>query len=124
MTIGKHARSYRVTGQDDALTQAQVSQLLAQACLEHGPGAEQLQAGAHFQEQRPWVMKADLGTEAIGPGRQQLLYLLDTPGVGFDAGETVRQGTCRRQGLPCPQPKCGRCRADRLQYPTLGRPAK
>lgn len=89
MAIGEHASSHRVAGQDNALTQAQFCQFLTQTCLEQGPGPEQLQAGAHFQQQRPRVMQANLGTEAVGPGRQQLLHLIDAFGVGFDTGEAI-----------------------------------
>ncbi|MNC17240.1 hypothetical protein D3C75_651130 [compost metagenome] len=124
VSVGKHPRRHRVAGQDDALAQAQFRQFLAQACLEQRPGAEQLQAGAHLQQQRPWVVQADLGTEAVGPGCQQLLHLVDAPGVGFDAAEAIGQRTRRRQGLPGPQAERGRRRVDRLQHASLGRPAK
>lgn len=68
-------------------------------------------------------MQADLGTEAVGPGRQQLLHLIDAFGVSFDAGEAIGQGTRCGQGLPGPQAQCSGRRVDCLQHATLGRPA-
>ncbi|MNM95789.1 hypothetical protein D3C81_1082470 [compost metagenome] len=70
VAVGEHACRHWVTGQHDALTQAQLAEFLTQACLEQRPGAKQLQAGAYFQQQRPWVMQAHLRAEAVGPGRQ------------------------------------------------------
>ncbi|MNC57576.1 hypothetical protein D3C75_1072510 [compost metagenome] len=98
MAVGKHARRHRVGGQDNPLTQPQGCEFPAQARLEYRPGAEQLQAGAHFQQQGTRVVQADLGTEAVGPGRQQLLQLLDARRVCFNTGETVGQGAGGRQG--------------------------
>ena len=123
MAVGEHARGHRVGRQDNALAQPQRIQLLAQARLEHRPGPEQPQAGADFQQQGPRVVPADLGAEAVGPGGQQLLELLDARRVGFHAGEAIGQGTGGGEGLPGTQDERGRSRVDRLHDTPLLRPA-
>ena len=106
------------------MTEAQGLQLLTQTRLESGPGPEQTETGLHLQQQGAGVMQADLGTEAIGPGGEQLLLLLDGVGVVFGRGESLGQGLGAGQALPGTQTKGAGGRIDRLQNPAIARTAK
>ncbi|RMO63914.1 Hydrogenase expression protein HypA [Pseudomonas syringae pv. aptata] len=119
MHVGQHSRGYRVGRDHDAMAKTLRGQLFTQTRLEHRPGAEQLEAGFDFHQQHPRVLEADIGTETVGPGREQLLQMLDIGRVMLDRGEVRHQRLCCGQRLPGFQTQRTRSRIDALQHATL-----
>ncbi|MNI56091.1 hypothetical protein D3C73_1110790 [compost metagenome] len=103
------------------MAKAQLVEFGAQACFQLRPVAEQPQAGLDFKHHRARVMHADLGTETIGPGRQELLPVLDVCGVVFSGGEALAQRLGGGHRLTRAQAQCARLSVDRLQHPALRR---
>jgi hypothetical protein len=66
-------------------------------------------------------MHADLGTEAIGPGGQELLPVFDFSRVVLGRGKALAQGLGGTHGLAGTQAQRPRRAVDRLQHPALGR---
>ncbi|MCY1216071.1 hypothetical protein D9M72_279330 [compost metagenome] len=119
--IGQHPRRRRVGRRDDAMAKAQGRQLPPQAGLEARPGAEQGEAGFHLQQQAARIAQADLGTEAVGPGGQQLLPVLDPRRVVLHQGEVAGQGMGGGQRLAGPQPQRPGGGVEGTQHAALGR---
>ena len=103
------------------MTKAKLGQLFAQTRLELRPGPEQAQTRFNLEQQGPWVIQADLGTETIGPGGQKLLQALDLQRVVFDTGKLLGQGMGRRQRLPGAQAQGAGGGVDGLQHAPLRR---
>ncbi len=119
MHVGQHSRGYRIGRDHDAMAETLRGQLFTQTCFEDRPGAEQLEAGFDFHQQHPRVLEADIGTETVSPGREQLLQTLDIGRVMLDRGEVRHQRLGCGQRLPGFQPQRTRSRIDALQYATL-----
>ncbi|MNH13528.1 hypothetical protein D3C79_731010 [compost metagenome] len=124
VAVGKHARRHRVARQDNPVAKPQSRQFGAQTCFECRPGAKQAQAGLDFQQQYPWVMQADLRTELVSPGGEQLLQGVDSRRVVVNAGEMPRQRLSRSQRLPGAQTEGRRRWVDGLQHAALRRAAE
>lgn len=122
--IGQHPGRRRIRRADDAVAKTQLVQFLAQARLQLRPGAEQAQARLDLEHQGARVMHADLGTEAVSPGREKLLPAGDFLGVVFGAGEVLAQGLGGGQRLPGAQPQLAARGIHRLDHPALRRPAE
>lgn len=119
--VGQHAGRHRIGRHHDAMTEAERRQLLAQARLEARPGPEQRQAGGDLQQQHAGVAQADMGAEAVAPGGEKALPVLDLPGVVFSLGEITGQRVGGGQAHARAQPQGPGGRVDRLQHAALGR---
>jgi len=124
MHVGQHPRGGRVGRQGNAMTKAQCAQLFTQTRFQTRPGAEQGKAGVHFQQQAARVMQADLRTETVSPGGEELLPALDQGQIIFSRREGTGHCLGGNQRLPGFQSERPRRRIDRLQDPALRRPAQ
>jgi hypothetical protein len=87
--ICQHPRRRRVGCRDDTVAKTQFGQLSAQARFEPWPWSEQPQARLDLKQQSAWIIQADLRTELIGPGGEELLVAF-LPALGVvGAGEAV-----------------------------------
>jgi hypothetical protein len=103
------------------MAKAQFSQFGPQTRLEYRPRPEQPQARFDFKQHCARVMHADLGAEAVGPRREELLPVLDLRRVVLGSGEPFTQGLGGGHALAGAQAQGAGRFVDRLQHPALGR---
>lgn len=117
MHIGQCSGSRRIGRYYDTMLKTQFIQLLAQTLFKTWPGPEQSHAGFHLQQQSPGVIQTDVGTEAVGPGGQKMMPVLDLLFIVIGLGKAVGQGLGSDQAHARLQPQLAGFRVQRADYP-------